>query len=127
MNSVQWWFYLLGAIFFIANLLLIIVLAYAVFKLIPTIQSISKRVDSIATKVDGIADTSHQTLLSLGERSRSVSGNLDVLSTLVKGQAEKHLPLVMAVVTGFKILGAVRDFRAGGKKPELPAPKKKGK
>lgn len=126
-----WWLVLSGA-FFAANLFLIFALAVVLIKVIPTLNKISARLESITTKVDSIADTSQKALQKLSERSDSVGGNIEVLASLAKGQAEKHLPLVMGVLSAFRILGAVREFRSQGKKSggapaskELPTKKRR--
>lgn len=127
MNNIPTWWLLLSGLYFFANTVLILTLIVVVIRLMPTIKSLSAKVDSIATKVDGIATTTQQTLVQMGERSSKVGSNLELVSTLAKGQVERHVPIVMAILSGLKILGAIREFRGSSPKRSSSSGRKKGR
>lgn len=133
MNEIPMWWLILSAVFFATNALLVLALAYAVFKLgklvgdmKPKVESLVTKVDSVTAKVDGLTTTLQNTVRNVGEKASGVAGSASMMASTTSKVFERYAPLLGIVLTGLKILGSVNEYRASTKKSALPAdqPKK---
>lgn len=122
MEVPSWWLYLSGA-FFLVNLFVFIGLLMAIFQVVKIVRDISPRVQSLTTKVEALtdkvgalADSAKQTVDNVGGRARNVAGSAESIAHVGAAQFERFAPILAAALTGLKILGALREFRQGGKR-----------
>lgn len=125
MNNVPEWWLVASALFFVVNIVVWVILGITVLKLWKVIEEtkpkvdelavrgkeVAQRVEQVANKVDHLADTLQSTVDHLGGRARGVVGSAELVAGAATQSIDKITPVIAAVVTGFKILRAVQEFR----------------
>lgn len=124
MEVPSWWLYISGA-FFIVNLFVFIGLLVAIFQVVKVVKDISPRVHSLTTKVEGLTEkvgqlteSAKNTVETVGGKARNVAGSAESIANVGAAQFERFAPILAGVLTGLKILGAVRAFRQSGQQQQ---------
>ena len=126
MNELPMWTVVLLIVVLIANSLLIAALAFAIFRvgklvyeLKPKVEGLITKVDTVTTKVDILTTTVQNTVQGLGAKAQGVAGSASNMAATTSKVFEKYAPILGIVMTGFKILQTVNEYRAAHRRQAL--------
>ncbi|MBL8060933.1 MAG: hypothetical protein JNK63_09490 [Chthonomonas sp.] len=114
MNAPEWWylvsglFFGLGTVFFIALIILAIILIQKQKGILDRVNALITKVDGITTKVDGLVTKANSLTERVGEQATGAAGNINAFTSAITQRAEW-------VSLAFIVLGALRGFLAGRK------------
>ena len=122
MTEIPMWWLVVSAIFFVAQIIFLSCLIFAVLKLtramqqiVPKVEAISVKVQEIGDKVEDLTTSVKDTMDSVGARAKSVAGSADLIVHTAATTFERFSPAVIGILSGLKILKAVMEFRADRK------------
>lgn len=117
MNMPEWWIGVSG-VFFILGILLFLVLIVAIFVLIGMVKSLQskldttiKKVEDIATRVDGLTKTAQTTVDRLGGSARNVASNVESVVVSSARKIESLSGIFLMAMTGIKLYQAMKGAK----------------
>ena len=114
MNAPDWWyvvsglFFGLGTVFFLALIVLAVILIQKQKGILDRVNSLITKVDGITTKVDGLVNKANALTERVGDQAAGAAGNINAFTSAITQRAE----LISLV---FVALGALKGFLAGRK------------
>lgn len=118
MNEIPTWWLVLSGLFFVANMLLFVVLAFVGLRVVAMLKDLQPKIVNLTTKVEGIAEkvtelteTTKVTVENVGGRAKNVAGSVELIAHSASRQFERFSPLLVGGITLLRLLSAVRQYR----------------
>lgn len=126
-NDIPNWWLIVSALFFVANLVFFIVLAYLGVTLVRVLKETKPKVDEISTKVSAlvtkveqvavrveeVANSVKETVDNVGGRAKGVVGSAELVAQSASRQFERFSPFVVGAMTAMRLVKALNEMRHG--------------
>jgi uncharacterized protein YoxC len=116
-EAIPTWWLILSGLFFFLNAALFAVLAYAVYKLIPAVKAMTDKIGELSTRVEHVATK----VEDMSKQVSGILGSIEVVTHSAARQVEKFSPVLVAIMTGIRVVKAVTDYRSSHSNSKAPA------
>ena len=120
MTTIPTWWLVLSGLFFFANMVLFVALAWAAVKLIgilkdivPKVVAIEKQVQDLVKKVQDLTANVQETVKSLGGKATATVGSIEGVTQSASRQFERYSPFVIGSLTAIRLVSALTGMKKG--------------